>query len=494
MQDAAEIPQSFVLSAVLGTFVMESHEDGYRGSANGYVCDIRFRYANHGLNASIGVSSPRGRVEFEAVSFDLYDMCQHVSEWMDSAFEEDIADFASDVRYLETSGGKMAYWAYDTHLDTVPIVFVHGGPGGDSNPVKARKLRTGHPVYLFDQIGCGMSDPVRDFDSWTVSEYVSQMKEFIDHIPSDEVIIYGASWGAGLTVAYSGETDLHKVKALILCSPFLSTRLWYEDAMENLRSMGSDYHERMLGCIERMDYGKEFKGILAEYNTRFLFNLPEHRQWAIDSAFEEPNEVFRALCGPNDMVTDGKLKDFDVTEVLDRIDVPVLFMAGDSDCITPSRLLEFHRRVKGSRLSVIPFAGHVLASEQFGTYRETISSFVRDLDRPISGNPYIAYCGLDCMMCDGCRATLNNDDDLRRKVAAEWSKLNDTEILPEMINCTGCRTEGPKTVYCESMCPIRKCAMSKGYRTCAECSEKSDCEKLSPIITSHPEARGNLDL
>ena len=231
MQDAAEIPQSFVISAVLGTFVMETHEDGYRGSANGYVCDVRFRFAHHGLSASVSVSSPRGKVEFEAVSFDLYDMCQHISEWMDSVYAEEIEDFASDVQYLDTSGGKLAYWSYDTHLHTTPIVFVHGGPGGDSNPVKARRLRTGHPVYLFDQMGCGMSDPVRDFDSWTVSEYVTQMREFIDSIPSKEVIIYGASWGAGLTVAYAGETGLHKVKALVLCSPFLSSKLWSEDAL-----------------------------------------------------------------------------------------------------------------------------------------------------------------------------------------------------------------------------------------------------------------------
>ena len=82
------------------------------------------------------------------------------------------------------------------------------------------------------------------------------------------------------------------------------------------------------------------------------------------------------------MVTDGKLKDFDVTGVLDRIGLPTLFMAGDSDSVTPERLMQYYRRVRGSRISIIPFAGHVLASEQFPAYRETIMSFIRDLDRP----------------------------------------------------------------------------------------------------------------
>ena len=39
-------------------------------------------------------------------------------------------------------------------------------------------------------------------------------------------------------------------------------------------------------------------------------------------------------------------------------------------------------------------------------------------------NDYIAYCGLDCETCEARLATLGNDDELRIKVAEEWSKLN----------------------------------------------------------------------
>ena len=51
---------------------------------------------------------------------------------------------------------------------------------------------------------------------------------------------------------------------------------------------------------------------------------------------------------------------------------------------------------------------------------------------------YIAYCGLDCESCEARRATLNDDNSLRRKVAKEWYELNGVEITPEMINCVGC--------------------------------------------------------
>ncbi len=107
-------------------------------------------------------------------------------------------------------------------------------------------------------------------------------------------------------------------------------------------------------------------------------------------------------------------------------------------------------------------------------------------------NDFIACCGLDCEACEARIATLNNDDELRRKVAKLWSELNKVEITPEMINCTGCRIQGVKTPYAESLCPIRKCALGRNYTTCGSCSEMKSCEKVAMIIGNNAEAQKNL--
>ena len=104
----------------------------------------------------------------------------------------------------------------------------------------------------------------------------------------------------------------------------------------------------------------------------------------------------------------------------------------------------------------------------------------------------IAYCGLDCGTCEARLATINNDDELRKKVAISWSELNGAEITPAMINCVGCRLKGPKTPFCESMCPIRQCASGKGFGTCGDCGEMETCEKLAMIISNNENARNNL--
>lgn len=106
--------------------------------------------------------------------------------------------------------------------------------------------------------------------------------------------------------------------------------------------------------------------------------------------------------------------------------------------------------------------------------------------------PFIAYCGLDCDNCEARLATVNDDDELRRKVAGHWSELNGVEITPAMINCAGCRLEGAKTPYCDSICPIRQCALNKGVETCGACAEIESCDKVSMIIKNNPEALRNL--
>ncbi len=104
----------------------------------------------------------------------------------------------------------------------------------------------------------------------------------------------------------------------------------------------------------------------------------------------------------------------------------------------------------------------------------------------------IAYCGLDCEKCDAYIATINDDQALREKTAKLWTELNNAPILPEHINCQGCRVSGIKTVYCDSICTIRQCAMKNGVTTCGDCPNFEKCQKVERIIKNNPAALENL--
>jgi len=104
----------------------------------------------------------------------------------------------------------------------------------------------------------------------------------------------------------------------------------------------------------------------------------------------------------------------------------------------------------------------------------------------------IAGCGLDCGACEARIATLNNDHELRAKLAARMQiHYKDPTISAEMINCTGCRGNGAIMWYCEQ-CEIRKCFLSKSFQTCADCNEIDDCLMIRKIHQYDPETRKNL--
>ncbi|MBR5384793.1 MAG: DUF3795 domain-containing protein [Bacteroidales bacterium] len=73
---------------------------------------------------------------------------------------------------------------------------------------------------------------------------------------------------------------------------------------------------------------------------------------------------------------------------------------------------------------------------------------------------------LECEKCEACIARKNDYQALREKVAKKCAGLNYAPILPEHINCDGCRMDGVKTYYCSDLCEIHKCAKGRGFEIC----------------------------
>ena len=115
-----------------------------------------------------------------------------------------------------------------------------------------------------------------------------------------------------------------------------------------------------------------------------------------------------------------------------------------------------------------------------------------DIKNNTMKNELIACCGLNCAECDARIATVNNDDELRKKIAEKWRvEYNVAGIKPEMINCTGCRTEGAKIGHCAE-CEIRNCVQEKNYATCADCAKMETCPTIGNIFQAVPQTKTNL--
>ena len=106
-------------------------------------------------------------------------------------------------------------------------------------------------------------------------------------------------------------------------------------------------------------------------------------------------------------------------------------------------------------------------------------------------SPLIAYCGIDCEVCDAYIATLNNNDNLRKEIAKKWSEMFHAEIPANTINCTGCRIDGSKIGHCYE-CEIRACTQTKNFNTCGDCPELNTCPTIGHIFQQVPGAKERL--
>jgi proline iminopeptidase len=113
------------------------------------------------------------------------------------------------VSVLDVGDGQRIHWEISGDPGGIPVVCVHGGPGGGGSR-GSRKLfdpSVFRPV-LFDQRGCGEStpnvaDPAVSLTANTTWHLVEDMERLRQHIGVERWVVYGGSWGATLALAYA---------------------------------------------------------------------------------------------------------------------------------------------------------------------------------------------------------------------------------------------------------------------------------------------------
>jgi proline iminopeptidase len=105
-----------------------------------------------------------------------------------------------------------------------PIIFVHGGPGGGTEPKQRRYFNPQKwRIILFDQRGCGKSTPFSCLEENTTWDLVADMEKIREHLKIEKWHVFGGSWGSTLALAYA-EKHPETVLGLILRGIFLVRR------------------------------------------------------------------------------------------------------------------------------------------------------------------------------------------------------------------------------------------------------------------------------
>ncbi len=273
-----------------------------------------------------------------------------------------------------------------------PVVFVHGGPGGGTEPNHRRFFDPRrYRIVLFDQRGCGKSTPHACLEDNTTWDLVADMEALRKHLGIDRWQVFGGSWGSTLALAYA-QTHPKIVTELILRGIFLLRRQeieWfyqfgaseiYPDAWESYRDAIPEtergdflaaYYKRLTSENHQVRLAAARAWSVWEGRTSKL--LPEAATIAHFGEDEFALAFARIEC--HYFVNKGFFKeDGYLLRGIDKIrHIPTVIVHGRYDVVCPlTTAWALHKEWPEADLMVTPDAGH--AANEPGNCRSLVAA------------------------------------------------------------------------------------------------------------------------
>jgi proline iminopeptidase len=130
---------------------------------------------------------------------------------------------------LDVGDGQRIYFEVCGSPRGKPAVALHGGPGsGCSGGVRRFFDPDRYRIVLFDQRGCGRSTPhasdlATELSTNTTEHLLDDLDRLRRHLRIDRWLLFGASWGSTLGLAY-GERNPEHVSEIVLLGVTMTRR------------------------------------------------------------------------------------------------------------------------------------------------------------------------------------------------------------------------------------------------------------------------------
>jgi len=293
---------------------------------------------------------------------------------------------------LKVSDVHEIYWEESGNPQGKPVVFLHGGPGGGTEPKHRRFFdpKT-YRIVLLDQRGCGKSTPHASLEANTTWDLVADIEKVRETLAIEKWQVFGGSWGSTLALAYA-ETHPTRVTELVLRGIFLLRKSeidWFYQ--RGADALFPDAWEGYLAPIPEAERGD----MLGAYYKRLTGNDAKVRQecarawsvWEGSTSCLYPNADLIARTGGDDFslafarieahyfVNNGWLdKGQGLLENVEKIrKIPGVIVQGRYDVVCPAESAwALHRAWPEADLRIVKDAGH--SAMEPGIVHELISA------------------------------------------------------------------------------------------------------------------------
>lgn len=273
--------------------------------------------------------------------------------------------------YVEECGNK----------DGIPVIFLHGGPGGGLqdqyrryfNPEKYR-------IVLFDQRGCGQSTPFAELEDNTTWDLVNDIEHIRETLGIESWAVFGGSWGSTLALCYSIKHP-SKITGLFLRGIFLLRKKeidwFYQDGASRI------FPETWKGYLSPVEPDKRDDLVNAYHellnDDDEAIQLKAARAWAVWEASTSKLKQSKELMEHHDeakyaiafakienhyFVNDGFIENDDW--ILENVkvlkDIPTVIVHGRYDVVCcVENAVELHEKMPHAKLEIIEDAGHSIS-------------------------------------------------------------------------------------------------------------------------------------
>ena len=280
---------------------------------------------------------------------------------------------------LRVSDIHEIYWEESGNPKGVPVIALHGGPGGGSSPEMRRFFDPErYRIFLFDQRGCGRSTPHSELRENTTWDLVDDIEALREHVGVNQWLVFGGSWGSTLSLAY-GVTHPDRTLGLVLRGIFLVSKpevQWFYQS--GASRLFPDAYDRYIAPIPE----DERDDLLMAFHRRLT---GDDRQTRIEAARAWSRWEGETLSIKGPLTTPPRFNEDDFVDAFARIechyfvnrgffasdnwlleqcaeklkDIPGVIVHGRYDVVTPlSTAWALSKAWPKAELHIVPDAGH----------------------------------------------------------------------------------------------------------------------------------------
>jgi proline iminopeptidase len=300
---------------------------------------------------------------------------------------------------LDVGDGQHIYWEVSGNRAGKPVVFLHGGPGGGTEPRHRRFFDPkAYRIVLFDQRGCGKSTPAASLVDNTTWHLVSDMERLREHLGIESWQVFGGSWGSTLALAYA-QKHPERTSELVLRGIFMlrpAELEWFYQ--EGASAIFPDAWEHYLAAIPAAEHGDlmraYYQRLTSEDAQTRLAAAKAWSIWEASTSFLLQSDDYVSHAGEDELALafariechyfvnkgwfatdDQLLRDAHVLR-----DIPGVIVQGRYDCVCPIRsAYDLSRAWPEADLMVVPDAGH--SAFEHGIARALVGATDRFADR-----------------------------------------------------------------------------------------------------------------